>query len=48
MTSAARDGSRLKDAGFSPLLTFFRMIHGRSEPYDDPARIFAVARPELG
>jgi GNAT superfamily N-acetyltransferase len=39
---------RLKDAGFSPLLPFIRMIHGRSEPYDDPARIFAVAGPELG
>jgi hypothetical protein len=38
----------LKDAGFSPLLPFIRMIHGRSDPYDDPARIFAVAGPELG
>jgi GNAT superfamily N-acetyltransferase len=38
----------LKAAGFSPLLSFIRMIHGRSEPYDDPARIFAIAGPELG
>ena len=37
-----------KAAGFSPLLPFIRMIHGRSEPYDDPARIFAIAGPELG
>jgi GNAT superfamily N-acetyltransferase len=38
----------LKAAGFSPLLPFIRMIHGRSEPYDDPTRIFAIAGPELG
>jgi GNAT superfamily N-acetyltransferase len=38
----------LKVAGFSPLLPFIRMIHGRSEPYDNPARIFAIAGPELG
>ena len=38
----------LTAAGFSPLLPFIRMIHGRSEPYDDPARIFAIGGPELG
>jgi GNAT superfamily N-acetyltransferase len=34
-------------AGFAYLLPFIRMIHGRSEPYDDPARIFAIGGPEL-
>jgi GNAT superfamily N-acetyltransferase len=38
----------LEAAGFSPILPFIRMIHGRSEPYDDPARIFAIGGPELG
>jgi GNAT superfamily N-acetyltransferase len=38
----------LKVAGFLPLLPFIRMIHGRSEPFDDPARIFAIGGPELG
>ncbi len=38
----------LEVAGFSPLLPFIRMIYGRREPYDDPARIFAIAGPELG
>jgi GNAT superfamily N-acetyltransferase len=38
----------LKAAGFAPLLPFIRMIHGRSEPYDDPARIFVIGGPELG
>jgi GNAT superfamily N-acetyltransferase len=38
----------LKGAGFSPLLPFIRMIYDRSEPYDDPARIYAIAGPELG
>ena len=40
--------SRLGAAGFVPLVPFIRMIHGRSEPLDDPARIFAIAGPELG
>lgn len=38
----------LKAAGFAPFLPFIRMIHGRSEPYDDPSRIFAIGGPELG
>jgi nucleoside-diphosphate-sugar epimerase/GNAT superfamily N-acetyltransferase len=40
--------SRLGAAGFVPLVPFIRMIHGRSKPFDDPARIFAIAGPELG
>jgi GNAT superfamily N-acetyltransferase len=38
----------LKAAGFTPFLPFIRMIHGRSEPYDDPSRTFAIGGPELG
>jgi hypothetical protein len=38
----------LRAAGFSSFLPFIRMIHGRSEPYDDPRRIFAIGGPELG
>lgn len=38
----------LRAAGFAPLLPFIRMIHGRSEPYDDPARVFVIGGPELG
>jgi hypothetical protein len=33
---------------FMPITPFVRMIHGRKQPYDDPARIFAIAGPELG
>ncbi len=34
--------------GFAPQFPFIRMIHGRSEPFDDPARIYLIAGPELG
>lgn len=40
--------SSLQAAGFAPLLPFIRMIHGRSEPYDDPDRVFVIGGPELG
>ena len=35
-------------AGFAPQFPFIRMIHGRSEPFDDPHRVVAIAGPELG
>jgi hypothetical protein len=35
-------------AGFAPQFPFIRMIHGRSQPFDDPQRIVAIAGPELG
>jgi hypothetical protein len=38
----------LDSHGFAPVTPFVRMIHGRSEPYDDPQRVFAIAGPELG
>ncbi len=38
----------LKRCGFAPQFPFIRMIQGRSKPYDDPKRIFAIAGPELG
>jgi GNAT superfamily N-acetyltransferase len=38
----------LGTAGFLPQFPFIRMIHGRSEPFDDPRRIVAIAGPELG
>lgn len=38
----------LDSRGFSPIVPFVRMIHGRSEPYDDPGRVFVIAGPELG
>lgn len=38
----------LESAGFRPQRRFMRMLHGRSEPFDDPARVFAIAGPELG
>jgi GNAT superfamily N-acetyltransferase len=38
----------LAAAGFVPQFPFIRMIHERSEPFDDPAHIFAIAGPELG
>lgn len=34
--------------GFIPLLPFIRMIYGRSQPFDDVRRVFAIAGPELG
>lgn len=38
----------LKSAGFAAQFPFIRMIYRRSEPFDDPARIFVIAGPELG
>lgn len=35
-------------AGFAPQFPFIRMIHDRSEPFDDPQQVFAIAGPELG
>jgi hypothetical protein len=35
-------------AGFAPQFPFIRMIHGRSQPFDDPQRVVAIAGPELG
>lgn len=35
-------------SGFAPQFPFIRMIHERNEPFDDPARVFAIAGPELG
>jgi hypothetical protein len=34
--------------GFAALLPFMRMICGRSQPFDDVRRVFAIAGPELG
>jgi len=34
--------------GFTPQRAFARMLIGRTEPFDDPASIFAIAGPELG
>lgn len=34
--------------GFTPVTPFVRMIEGRSEPFDDPRRVFVIAGPELG
>ncbi len=34
--------------GFRSAVPYVRMIHERAEPFDDPARVFAVAGPELG
>jgi GNAT superfamily N-acetyltransferase len=38
----------LDEHGFVPVVPFTRMLFGRSEPFDDPQRIFAIAGPELG
>jgi GNAT superfamily N-acetyltransferase len=35
-------------ASFGPQFPFIRMIHGRSQPFDDPQRVVAIAGPELG
>jgi GNAT superfamily N-acetyltransferase len=34
--------------GFAPQRPFYRMYKGRTQPFDDPACIFAIAGPELG
>jgi ribosomal protein S18 acetylase RimI-like enzyme len=38
----------LREQGFAEVTTFARMIQHRSTPFDDPARIYAVAGPEFG
>lgn len=38
----------LEAAGFTTQRPYIRMVHGRREGFDDPARTFAVAGPELG
>ncbi len=38
----------LAGAGFRPQRRFMRMLLGRSEPFDDPERVYAIAGPELG
>lgn len=38
----------LRDQGFADVTTFVRMIQHRATPFDDPARIYAIAGPELG
>lgn len=38
----------LAGAGFQRQRGFTRMLLGRSEPFDDPERVFAIAGPELG
>jgi hypothetical protein len=35
-------------ASFGPQFPFIRMIHGRSQAFDDPQRVVAIAGPELG
>ena len=44
------DGLRrqLEAAGFSRERGYTRMLLGRADPLDDPARIFAIAGPEFG
>jgi len=41
-------GDWLADSGFVPRRRFVRMILERTEPFDDPACVYAVAGPELG
>ena len=38
----------LTGVGFRRQRGFMRMLHGRSEPFDDPKRVYAIAGPELG
>jgi GNAT superfamily N-acetyltransferase len=38
----------LEAGGFSAQRPFTRMVHRRSDSFDDPARTYAVAGPELG
>lgn len=38
----------LAGAGFQRQRGFMRMLLGRSEPFDDPTRVYAIAGPELG
>jgi GNAT superfamily N-acetyltransferase len=38
----------LETRGFAPQRPFTRMVHGRTEAFNDPARTYVVAGPELG
>ena len=38
----------LPSRGFALQRPFTRMLKGRREPFEDPARVFAIAGPELG
>jgi predicted GNAT superfamily acetyltransferase len=38
----------LKRQGAQFITPFVRMLKGRGAPYDDPAKVFAIAGPELG
>jgi GNAT superfamily N-acetyltransferase len=38
----------LEGRGFAAVRPFTRMLHGRAERFDDPARTFAVLGPEFG
>lgn len=38
----------LVSIGFAPQRSFTRMLHERTQPFDDPTKIFAIAGPELG
>ncbi len=40
-------GAWLATRGFTPQRPFTRMLKGRTEPFEDPARVFAIAGPEL-
>jgi GNAT superfamily N-acetyltransferase len=40
--------SFLEQRGFAVVRPFTRMLHGRSQRFDDPARTFAVVGPEFG
>jgi len=44
----AEVASFLEARGFSAQRPFTRMLHGRSQRYDDAARTFAVVGPEFG
>jgi GNAT superfamily N-acetyltransferase len=41
-------GAWLRALGFASQRPLIRMAHGRSEAFDDPRRLYAVAGPELG
>ena len=41
-------GAHLASLGFVAQRPFIRMLRGRAAPFDDPARVFAIAGPELG
>lgn len=41
-------GAWLREAGFTLQRPYTRMLLGRSEPFNDVSRLFAIAGPELG